>query len=180
MSPTPAVFDRGRPSASVPSTSHCPSDPFNPSISNRHHDNHAASAFSSCLPLVHFPNWLCFLQYSPYAPCPSVSSHRRPLQQQTRNTSGHTLPFCTNGFHLPVKPPASSLLGPSSSSQAIPLFCQHPFWKSNCPTSTCALVTPTSRIYPSLPALSPSIMPCLPGSMEQCSVWFFPHQLPTV
>jgi hypothetical protein len=44
MSPSPAVFDRGRPSASVPSTSHCPSDPFNPSISNRHHNNQAASA----------------------------------------------------------------------------------------------------------------------------------------
>jgi hypothetical protein len=44
MSPSLAVFDRGRPSASVPSTSHCPSDPFNPSISNRHHDNQAASA----------------------------------------------------------------------------------------------------------------------------------------
>jgi hypothetical protein len=30
MLPSPVVFDHGPPSASIPSTSHCPSDPFNP------------------------------------------------------------------------------------------------------------------------------------------------------
>jgi hypothetical protein len=38
MSPPPAVFDRGRPSACLSSPSHCPSDQFNQSIFNRHHN----------------------------------------------------------------------------------------------------------------------------------------------
>jgi hypothetical protein len=117
MSPSPAVFDRGQPSASVPSTSHCPSDPFNPSISNRHHNNQAASAVfilpTTCpsFKLATLPPVLTLCSLSKrFIPPPTtagtnmqhIKSHTSILYQWLPPSVGTLLVFPGNSIVLPT------------------------------------------------------------------------------